>query len=159
MIDHSVQSDRIDELKGTVTCQNLITAFSSDAQTCRLLALFARIAELEGYNDAARVLRELLESQVVFTDGHMDFLRRVSDPTTGSPIGETRLNLASVIAGEIRHFNEELPHMAATAHAEGFPDIASWFETLQLAKRTHADRVKTVLDGLKADNRVDGSAQ
>ena len=40
---------------------------------------------------------------------------------------------------------ERLEQMARTAHAEGFPDIASWFESISDAKRA---RVARLQDGL-----------
>jgi rubrerythrin len=146
-----LQRDRVDELKGTVTQENLAAAFSRDAQASRLWAMFARLAELEGFHDTARVLREMVESQAVFADGSVDFLRRVGDPTTGLPIGETVLNLQSVIAAELHEVTESLPRMAATAHAEGFPDVASWFETLAIAKQAHAERAREAMNIVRGE--------
>ena len=146
--DDNVRRGDEDDLNGTATHENLIAAFSRDAQACRLLALYGQIAELEGYPDEARLFREVLESQQVFADGHLDFLRRVGDPLSGRSVGETALNLEAVIASSQEDLEKELPQMAATAHAEGFADIASWFETLVIAKRAHAKRAKSHLRGV-----------
>jgi rubrerythrin len=40
------------------------------------------------------------------------------------------------------------PGMAKTARAEGFGEIADWFETLSKAERSHANRFQKALDGL-----------
>jgi rubrerythrin len=38
--------------------------------------------------------------------------------------------------------------MAKTARAEGFAEIADWFETLAKAERSHANRFQKALDVL-----------
>jgi len=38
--------------------------------------------------------------------------------------------------------------MAKTARAEGFDEIADWFETLAKAERSHANRYQKALDAL-----------
>jgi rubrerythrin len=40
------------------------------------------------------------------------------------------------------------PGMAKEARAEGFADIADWFETLAKAEKSHAGRFKKALDSL-----------
>jgi rubrerythrin len=148
-LSSDLQRDRIHELKGTVTYENLASALARDAQASRLCTLFARVAEIEGYPEMARVLREITESQILFADGHIDFLRRVGDPITGAPIGETLQNLQSVISAELQDASEVLPRMVSTANGEGFPDIASWFESLAKAKQAHVGRVREALELLR----------
>jgi rubrerythrin len=38
--------------------------------------------------------------------------------------------------------------MAKTARAEGFPEIADWFETLAKAEKSHAGRFQSLLDDI-----------
>ena len=38
------------------------------------------------------------------------------------------------------------PGMASTARAEGFDEIADWFETLAKAEKSHAGRFQALLD-------------
>jgi len=40
------------------------------------------------------------------------------------------------------------PAMAKTARAEGFDEIADWFETLAKAERSHANRFQKALNAL-----------
>jgi rubrerythrin len=140
-------------LRGSRTQGNLERAFAWDAQTTQLLTYFARIARIEGYPDAARTFSELAESQVQFAHGHMDFLKRVGDPLARQRVGETHDNLLASIANEEQDSTENLVEMAQTAHAEGFPDIASWFESLADAKQARGARLHTDLDPSDGSDR------
>ena len=147
MSDVSPETRRgqLPELHGTRTHENLRAAFARDAQTSRLYTYFARIAEIEGFPDVSRAMRELAESETLYAHGHLDFLRRAGDPLTSMPIGETELNLRSAIAGERDAAQEAIEVMARTAHAEGFPDVASWFESVAIARTAHAHTCESAL--------------
>ena len=80
--------------------------------------------------------------------GHLEFLEVVGDPATGEPIGDTTLNLKASIAGETHEYTDMYPGMAKTARAEGFDEIADWFETLAKAEKSHAGRFQKALDSL-----------
>ena len=134
------------ELRGSRTHQHLLEAFAREAQATVMFDYYARIAEIEGYPDAADALRELAASERLYAEGHLDYLRLVGDPATGLPVGATDRNLLAVLTGNTADERESYPTMARTAHAEGFPEIASWFETLSHSKRHHAGRVRGLLD-------------
>jgi rubrerythrin len=136
---------RLHELHGTRTHENLKAAYALDAQACRMWSYFGRIAEIEGFPEVARVFRELGESQVVFADGHLDFLMRAGDPLGDAQLGETVLNTRAARAALARDASEDLPEMARTARAEGFMDIASWFDTLVESRAAHARRLEEAL--------------
>jgi rubrerythrin len=40
------------------------------------------------------------------------------------------------------------PEMARVAREEGFPEIASWFETLARAEKSHSSRFRKAIDSL-----------
>jgi rubrerythrin len=133
------------DLKGTKTHDNLKLAFAADAQLNDALRYYARIAEIEGYAEVAGLLKRFAESGLDYAHGHLDFLKTVGDPRTDLPIGATEHNVASLIEVQGWDANEDLPAMARTAHAEGFPDIANWFETLAVAKEDRVERLKRAL--------------
>lgn len=135
------------ELKGSQTHDNLLAVFATEAQAQVRFSYFAQIAEIEGYHHVADTLRELAEAEVLYAHGHLDYLRQVADPATGLPLGETERNLQAALMSDAIGQRETYPALARTAHAEGFPDIASWFETLAKAKRSHAQRLRDALDG------------
>ena len=141
-----LQRGQAPSLVGSQTQENLEAAFSVDAQAIQLFGYFAKIAKIEGYAEAARTWEELAESQLQYTHGHLDFLKRVGEPLARQRIGETSQNLVAGIAIEQLDAADRLEEMARTAHAEGFPDIASWFESVSDAKRARVARLQANLD-------------
>jgi rubrerythrin len=146
-----LQRGQAPSLLGSRTQENLEAAFAQDAQSIQLFGYFAKIAQIEGFSDAARTWEELAESQQQFTHGHLDFLKRVGEPLARHRMGETSQNLAAGIAIEQLDAAERLEQMARTAHAEGFPDIASWFESISDAKRARVARLQDGLSQTKED--------
>jgi len=136
------------ELKGTKTHDNLKDAFAGESQANRRYLYFAKVADVEGHPDIAGLFRDTAEGETGHAHGHMDFLKRVGDPATGEPFGDTQLNLKSAIAGETYEYTEMYPGMAKTARSEGFDDIADWFETLARAEKSHAGRFTKGLESL-----------
>lgn len=135
-------------LKGTQTHENLRRAFAGEAEANRRYIYFARQADVEGYPEIAGLFRDTAEGETGHAHGHLDRLRGVGDPITDLPFGTTIENLASAIAGETREFTDQYPQMAATARAEGLPEIADWFETLAKAEKNHAARFTQGLKSL-----------
>jgi rubrerythrin len=133
-------------LKGSKTEQNLKDAFAGESQANRRYLYFANKADVEGQNDLAALFRSTAEGETGHAHGHLEFLEAVGDPATGLPIGGSRENLASAIAGETHEYTDMYPGMARTARAEGHDEIADWFETLAKAERSHANRYQKALD-------------
>jgi rubrerythrin len=75
-------------------------------------------------------------------------LKKVGDPATGEPIGDSQKNLKASIAGETYEYTQMYPGFSKTAREEGFEEIAEWFETLARAERSHAGRFQKGLDTL-----------
>ena len=133
-------------LKGSKTEDNLKAAFAGESQANRRYLYFAQKADIEGYNDVAAVFRSTAEGETGHAHGHLEFLEEVGDPATGKPIGETKNNLVSAIAGETHEYTDMYPGMAKTAREEGFEEIADWFETLAKAEKSHAGKFQKTLD-------------
>ncbi len=140
---------RLPTLKGTLTHQHLLAEYAQDAQAAVLYGYCARIAEIEGHPETATVLRELAEQKTMFAEGHLDFLKKAGDPLVGRSIGETLRNLETAVRIEDQDATDNLPDMARTAHGEGFPDIASWLESVLLARRHHAARLRSAQEAAK----------
>jgi rubrerythrin len=135
-------------LKDSKTAQNLRDAFAGESQANRRYLYFAQKADVEGYNDVSAVFRSTAEGETGHAHGHLEYLEAVGDPATGEPIGDTTLNLKASIAGETHEYTDMYPGMAKTARAEGFDEIADWFETLAKAEKSHAGRFQKALDTL-----------
>jgi rubrerythrin len=134
------------DLANTKTWTNLREAFAGEAQANRRYLYFARAADIEGQPDVASLFRATAEGETGHAFGHLEFLSQVGDPVTGTPIGETRQNLRSAIAGETYEHAEMYVGMARCARDEGFDAIAEWFETLARAERAHATRFQQALE-------------
>ena len=135
-------------LKGTKTHQNLKEAFAGESQANRRYLYFAKIADLEGHPDVAGLFRDTAEGETGHAHGHLDYLKTVGDPATDLPIGDTVKNLKSAVHGETHEFTDMYPGMAKTARAEGFSEIADWFETLAKAEKSHAGRFTQGLESV-----------
>src|SRR5512145_1058756 len=133
------------KLNGTKTHANLKAAFAGESQANRRYLYFAKVADVEGYPEIAGNFRETAEGETGHAHGHLDYLKRVGDPATDLPIGDTALNLKSAVAGETHEYTDMYPGMARTARDEGFGEIADWFETLAKAEKSHAVRFDKML--------------
>ena len=135
-------------LKGSKTHGNLKDAFAGESQANRRYLYFAKIADVEGYPEVASNFRETAEGETGHAHGHLDYLKRVGDPATDLPIGDSTLNLKAAIAGETHEYTDMYPGMSKTARTEGFTDVADWFETLAKAEKSHAGRFQKMLDSI-----------
>ncbi len=136
------------KLAGTQTHENLKAAFAGESQANRRYLYFAAKADVEGQNDVAAVFRSTAEGETGHAHGHLEYMEAVGDPATGLPIGSSRLNLKAAIEGETHEYTDMYQGMAKTARAEGFDEIADWFETLAKAERSHANRFAQALAAL-----------
>lgn len=136
------------ELNGSKTFQNLKDAFAGESMANRRYLYFAKQADVEGQPDIAGLFRDTAEGETGHAHGHLDYLRKVGDPATGLPIGESKLNLKAAIHGETHEYTDMYPGMAKTAREEGFTEIADWFETLARAEKSHAGRFQKGLDSI-----------
>jgi rubrerythrin len=136
------------ELKGSKTHENLKAAFAGESQANRRYLYFAKQADVEGYPEIAGNFRDTAEGETGHAHGHLDFLRKAGDPATGLPIGSTENNLKAAVAGETHEYTDMYPGMAKTARAEGFSEIADWFETLAKAEKAHAGKFQTLLNSI-----------
>jgi len=134
------------DFKESKTLQNLKDAFAGESMANRRYLYFARQADVEGFPDIAGLFRDTAEGETGHAHGHLDYLKKVGDPATGLPIGDTKINLKAAIHGETHEYTDMYPGMARTAREEGFEEIADWFETLARAEKSHAGRFQKGLD-------------
>ena len=135
-------------LKGSKTHENLKAAFAGESQANRRYLYFAKQADVEGLPDVAGLFRDTADGETGHAHGHLDYLKKVGDPATDLPIGDTETNLKAAIAGETHEYTDMYPGMAKTAREEGFAEIADWFETLAKAEKSHAGRFQKALDDI-----------
>lgn len=144
------------DLANTKTHGNLKTMVSRESRASDCYDYFSKIAEFEGHGDVADLFRELAESERLYVAGHLDFLRTVGAPFNDMPVGKSQLNVAAAIANELQDAEVYYSKISRTAHAEGFPDIASWFETLAHTKLEHIERFRAIQEKLGSGNSKSG---
>ena len=135
-------------LEGSKTHDNLKAAFAGESQANRRYLYFAKVADVEGYPEIASNFRETAEGETGHAHGHLDYIKKVGDPATGLPIGDSSENLKAAVAGETHEYTDMYPGMAKTARDEGFDEIADWFETLAKAEKSHAGRFQKAFDSM-----------
>ena len=128
------------------TFENLKAAFAGESQANRRYLYFAKVADVEGHADIAGLFRDTAEGETGHAHGHLDYLKRVGDPATDLPMGDSIANLKAAISGETHEYTDMYPGMAKTAREEGFSEVADWFETLAKAERSHANRYQKALN-------------
>lgn len=133
-------------LSGSETEQCLKKAFAHESQAHRRYMYFAAQADIEGRSDIASLFRSAADGESGHANGHLEFLQAAGDPMTGLPFGQTHSNLLAALEGEKQESEEMYPEMARIARAEGFAEIADWFETLAKAERSHAVRYTKALE-------------
>lgn len=124
---------------------HLKRAFGREAGHAGRYLYFARIAEIEGYPEAAQLFHDLAESCQCNAHGHLDFLKRFGDPCTDLPIGETADNLLAAIAAVTEDGHALYPESAEAAGRDGYADIANWFATLTRTSRNHSAKLHRAL--------------
>lgn len=137
----------------------LRTAFAAEAMTAQRFTYFARVADVEGYPEVARLFDEMAESIACAAHGHVDWLQHVVDPAGDRPIGDTQLNLAASVASELDEGSRLYPALAEAARSSGLDDVASWFDTLRALKAAHVERLERALAGLGARRPVGGGVR
>jgi rubrerythrin len=130
------------KLENSRTFKNVRKAFTDEAELVLRYLYCATLAEFEGMDKHAALFRELAESGACGAHGCLDFLKLAQDPDSEIAFGGTLRNLESLVRSEARQHEQTYPEMARTAREEGLTDIASWFDTLEKAKRAHARRLK-----------------
>ncbi len=138
----------VPDLDGTSTHENLKRAFSRESEASRRYRWFAQQADIDGRPDLADLFRTVAQGETGHAFGHLEFLAEVGDPSSGEPIGDTEANLRAAVASERYESVEMYPAFAATARAEGFADVAEWFESLARAEQAQVDRLVAGLDSL-----------
>lgn len=138
-------------LRSTRTHDALRAAYARDAQSARLYAELSRVALIEGYPAVSRTLTELAETQAMLAGGHLDFLRQVGEPLGDRRVDGTEELIRALKALLSEDLSETLPDAISSAHAEGFFDIASWFESVARTRRQHLSRLETCGEGLTTE--------
>lgn len=144
-------------VRGTQTEKNLLLAFAGESQARNRYTFYASQAKKEGYEQIAAVFLETADNEKEHAKRLFKFLEGGEVEITGAfpagVIGNTAENLAASAAGENHEHSVMYPSFAATAEAEGFPEIARVFRAIAVAEKGHENRFRALLANLQG-NRV-----
>ena len=139
------------------TFENLKAAFAGESQANRRYTWMAQVAEKEGLKEVADLFKHSADGETGHALKHLMFLAdKAGDPATGLPLGDTLTNLKSAVAGETYEYTDMYPEFTRVARAEGYAEIAAWFETLAKVERFHAGRFQQALEKLQAGAKATG---
>jgi rubrerythrin len=118
------------------TIANLMQAFAGESQANRKYLAFAKQAEMEGYNQVAKLFRAAANAETVHALSHLR--------ATGQ-IGTTEENLKAAIAGETFEYAEMYPPMINKAQEEENSAAHRSFTYAHSAEIVHASLFKQAL--------------
>lgn len=136
----------MNELKGTQTQKNLMTAFAGESQARNRYTYYASKAKSEGMVQIAKIFEETADQEkehakrlFKFMDGGESSVVEGSTFPFGT-IDTTSVNLAHGAAGENYEWTTMYPEFAKIAREEGFSEIAATFEAIAVAEKQHEKR-------------------
>lgn len=136
-------------LKESKTLENLKTAFAGEAQANRRYLYFSRKADEEGYPEVAALFKGIAEGETAHAFHHFDSMKEIGDPVTGESVRNVMEMLNSSVQGETYEYTEMYPTFARIARAEGFEEIARYFDILTKAEHAHASKFAAALKTLQ----------
>ena len=144
----------MDNLKGTQTETNLLTAFAGESQARNRYTYFASKAKKEGYVQIADIFAETANQEKEHAERFFSFLTggevEVTAAFPAGVIGTTLENLKASAAGENHEHTQLYPGFAAVAREEGFEAIAMVFENIAVAEKQHEKRYNDLAANIEA---------
>lgn len=127
------------ELKGTKTWDNLMAAFAGESQARNKYTYFASQAKKEGFIQIQKIFEETAGNEME----HAKLWYKLAEG-----IGTTEQNLLTAAAGEHYEWTEMYKEMAATARAEGFPEIAAQLDGVAAIEKKHEERYRKLAENI-----------
>ncbi len=128
------------------TAENLQDAFAGESQANRKYLAFAKKADDEGYDEAAKLFRAVAEAETVHAHSHLNAMEGVHS---------TKENLQEAIDGETHEFKVMYPRMIKEAKSDGVKKAWRSFENAYNVERIHASLYQKVLNILGRNDDVD----
>lgn len=131
-------------LRGTKTEKNILTAFAGESQARNRYTYFASQAKKDGYVQISEIFTETANQEKEHAKRLFKLLQggevEVAAAFPAGVIGTTLDNLKEAAAGENYEHTDMYPGFAKTAEKEGFKDIADIFRAIAVAEKQHEKR-------------------
>jgi rubrerythrin/Fe-S-cluster-containing hydrogenase component 2 len=127
------------------TYENLMKAFTGEAEANRKYTAYAKKAEKEGKLNAAKLFRAAADAETIHALKHFE---------VAGKIGSTLENLKDGIAGETYEYQSMYPPFVAEAEAAGNKAAVMSFTFAMKAEEVHAKLYQDAIDNLDSTEEV-----
>ena len=152
----------MENLQGSRTEKNILTAFAGESQARNRYTYFASKAKKEGYMQIAAIFEETANQEKEHAKRLFKLLEggevEISGTFPAGIIGTTLENLKASAAGEKFEHIEMYPGFAKIASEEGFEKIAAIFNAIAVAEKQHEKRynaLAAILDAGKVFKKTE----
>ena len=128
------------------TEKNLSYAFAAESKAAARNAVFAKKAEVEGYDQVARLFRAVSEAESVHSRRFLMLMR--------GKIGSTEENLTTAFENEIKANAEEYPALIRVAAEEGNEAALTAFSHARDVESRHAELYKKAINDMIAEQET-----
>lgn len=135
------KSEAANKYAGTQTEKNLEAAFSGESQARNKYTYFAARAQQDGYEQIAALFLKTAENE-------REHAKMWFNELNG--IGDTAENLLHAVEGENYEWTDMYDGFAATAEAEGFPELAAKFRLVAAIEKHHEERYRALLKNVES---------
>jgi rubrerythrin len=129
----------------SITIENLKKAFAGESQANRRYLAFARKAEDEGLQQAAKLFRAVAEAETVHALNHLRIMGELKS---------TADNLATAVAGETFEFKTMYPEYLSEARKEGKQDAVWTFDVANKVEQIYAGLFSKSIEALKTKKQL-----
>lgn len=144
----------MNNLKGTKTEKNILTAFAGESQARNRYSYFVSQAKKEGFVQIAAIFEETANQEKEHAKRLFKLLEggevEIQAAFPAGVIGTTAKNLETSAGGENYEWTEMYPSFAKVAREEGFANIAKIFEAIAVAEKQHEKRYLDLLKNVEA---------
>jgi len=144
----------MNQLKGSKTEKNILTAFAGESQARNRYTYFASQAKKDGFVQISNIFEETANQEKEHAKRLFKFLEggevEISAAFPAGVIGTTQENLKEAAGGEHYEYSEMYPEFARIAREEGFNEIASVFESIAVAEKQHEKRYLALMANIES---------
>ncbi len=132
----------MENIKGTKTEQNLMTAFAGESQARNKYTYYASQAKKEGYEQISKIFIETADNEKEHAKIWFKLLHEGSVP-------KTTVNLKDAADGENYEWSDMYATFAKEAKEEGFMRIAGLFIDVAKIEKEHEERYRKLLKNVE----------
>ncbi len=144
----------MNDLKGTRTEKNILTAFAGESQARNRYTYFASQAKKDGFVQISKIFEETANHEKEHAKRLFKFLDGGEVEITGGfpagKVGTTAENLKASAGGENHEWTTMYPEFANIADEEGFPEAAAAMRAIAIAEKQHEKRYLGLLANIES---------